>query len=122
MSQTRPGYCELISDCRHPRCDCGPNEPQDEDEPPSAAAETPRVTTRKEDMSVRGMLRLIKQDDGDIIIAVHKQTHDGLRSGGESVEFCSSGGHSPNTRAALYALFDAMEKDNAEYPAGRVQS
>lgn len=74
---------------------------------------------RIEDMSNRGRLRLIKQVDGDIIIAVQSM-EDGLLQNGDSVEFCSAfggGGKSPNTMKALHALMEAMRLDNIEYPS-----
>lgn len=74
-----------------------------------------KVTTRPEDMSPRGCLNLIKQDDGDIIVEVVSEGHDGvLRS--RDVEFCASGGRSPWTLQALYQLQKAMEKDNQGKP------
>lgn len=65
--------------------------------------------SRPDDMSPDGMLTLIWQDDGDIIVAVKPAGHKGL---GYSVEFCNSGGHSNETLSALHALFRAMEKDD----------
>lgn len=77
------------------------------------------VIERLEDMSIKGRLRLYLQEDGDIIIAVHEQTSDGLVGCGESVEFCTSGGKSPRTLAALRMLAEAMRQDNAERPLSR---
>jgi hypothetical protein len=70
-----------------------------------------RIEVRPEDMSPSGKLRLIQQDDGDIIVCVHED-------GGVSadVEFTLSGGHSPWTLAALRDLMDAMAKDQACVP------
>ncbi len=76
---------------------------------------------RKEDMSCCGKLRLIRQDDGDIIITVQSE-RDGLLQPGDSVEFCTTGlggGKSPNTITALRALMDAMQRDNDNYPLNR---
>jgi len=73
---------------------------------------------RIEDMSSRGLLRLIKQEDGDIIIAIQSM-ENGLLQIGDSVEFCSGfagGGRSPNTMNALNALMEAMRLDNIEHP------
>ena len=75
-----------------------------------------KKVTRPEDMSATGTLELIQQDDGDIIVAVHPAREDGLRSPGESVEFCTSGGHSPSTWRALNELMVAMALDNENYP------
>lgn len=77
-----------------------------------------KVVERIEDMSSRGRLRVIQQDDGDIIVAVQSM-EDGCLQNGDSVEFCtgfSGGGKSPNTLNALYALMDAIKKDNLEHP------
>lgn len=77
-----------------------------------------REAVRNEDMSARGHLRLLQQDDGDIIVVVHTQEND-LVMPGVSVEFCSpmgGGGRSPRTLAALHALMDAIDADNRERP------
>lgn len=70
---------------------------------------------RNEDMSRLGRLRLLQQTDGDIIIAVQSE-ENGLIQPGDSVEFCTSGGRSPHTLAALRNLMKAMELDNLENP------
>jgi uncharacterized protein (DUF849 family) len=78
-----------------------------------------KVVERIEDMSRRGRLRLIQQDDGDIIVAVQSM-HDGLLEPGDSVEFCTGfggGGKSPHTFNALHALMEAIRKDNLEHPS-----
>lgn len=78
-----------------------------------------RVVERTEDMSRRGRLRLIQQDDGDIIVAVQSE-QDGLLQPGDSVEFCTGfggGGRSPKTHAALLALMEAIKQDNIDSPA-----
>ncbi len=65
---------------------------------------------RTEDMSPDGYLKLIWQEDGDIIVVAREGGADaGL---GNSVEFCSSGGHSHRTLDALRELYRAMEADN----------
>ena len=77
-----------------------------------------RTVTRREDMSPRGYLKVLQQDDGDIIVAVYPE-ENGLIQPGGSVEFCApgaGGGRSPNTLAALRALMVAIEKDNSERP------
>jgi len=77
-----------------------------------------RIVARLEDMSRRWRLRLIRQDDGDIIVAVQSE-EDGLLQPGNSVEFCAigtGGGRSRHTHAALLSLIEAMERDNAEEP------
>jgi hypothetical protein len=75
-----------------------------------------KSVSRPEDMSTTGTLELIQQDDGDIIVSVHPAREDGLRSPGASVEFCTSGGHSPATWRALNELMIAMSLDNENYP------
>lgn len=72
---------------------------------------------RKEDMSPDGELRLLMQDDGDIIVEVwgHNSCSQPLLR--VQVEFCSigaGGGRSPHTREALIALAIAIAQDNAE--------
>ena len=70
-----------------------------------------RRTTRPEDMSPRGRMTLIRGDDGDVGILLVED--DGTSA---DVEFCASGGHSPWTLQALYALQEAMEKDERREP------
>ena len=80
-----------------------------------------KVQERLEDMSSRGRLRLIEQDDGDIIVAVQSMDN-GFLQPGDSVEFCalfSGGGGSPKTLDALRALMDAMRQDNIDSPRKR---
>lgn len=77
-----------------------------------------RVVKRNEDMSPRGHLKLLIQDDGDIIVSVYPEENGLIQMGG-SVEFCaigSGGGRSIHTIAALRALAEAMELDNKERP------
>jgi hypothetical protein len=75
-----------------------------------------RVIERHEDMSPLGRLRLIIQQDGDILVCLVPDPDDYRRS---DVEFCtvgSGGGKSPHTLRALRALAEAMEQDNREHP------
>lgn len=74
----------------------------------------PDRVIRPEDMSPDGSLELIRQDDGDIIVLVRCGHGEG--AGGESVEFCLSGGHSPWTLVALHDLMLAMYKDHRREP------
>ena len=77
-----------------------------------------RVVKRNEDMSQRGHLKLMIQDDGDIIVAVYPEENGFVEPGG-SVEFCipgTGGGRSTHTHKALLALYEAMEMDNKERP------
>lgn len=70
---------------------------------------------RKEDMSVNGRLRLFRQEDGDMCVAVIADNGDMA-----GVEFCSvgaGGGRSPNTLQALYALALAITNDNEADPS-----
>ncbi|TXT24394.1 MAG: hypothetical protein FD131_4991 [Rhodocyclaceae bacterium] len=74
-----------------------------------------RFIVRKEDMSVSGRLRLLRQEDGDMCVSVIED--DGNQA---SVEFCapvSGGGKSPKTLAALRALALAMMEDNQHDPS-----
>ena len=75
-----------------------------------------RIAERFEDMSPGGRLQVLQQDDGDIIVAVVEDMHSGGTCAGlaASVEFCTSGGKSPKTLAALRALMQAMAEDNAD--------
>lgn len=76
------------------------------------------MVTRYEDMSSTGFMRLFRQDDGDIVVALFKE-ESGRRAKACDVEFCepgSGGGRSSHTRKALMALMVAMEKDNEERP------
>lgn len=73
------------------------------------------LVERLEDMSPKGRLRVVFDNDGDVIVAIvpDPNSHD---TGG-SVEFCTigfGGGGSPHTRNACIALFKAMERDNLE--------
>ena len=67
-----------------------------------------RSVTRPEDMSPDGMLTLLQQEDGDIIVTVKEADEQGF---GSSVEFCLSGSQSPRTRNALQDLMKAMQED-----------
>ena len=76
-----------------------------------------KIVERFEDMSPTGRLKLIRQDDGDIIIAIIPDPDNAQRSYvDKQVEFCThgGGGQSPKTLSALYALMDAIEQDNTE--------
>ena len=71
---------------------------------------------RFEDMGQRGRLRVLQQDDGDMLVAVVEDPegdHGGIMVG---VEFCTSGGKSPKTLEALRNLMQAMAEDNADRP------
>lgn len=69
-----------------------------------------KTVVRHEDMSPDGWLQLYWQDDGDIIVVVKPEGEGEIP---HSVEFCNSGGRSPNTLKALRDLFTAMEVDNS---------
>jgi hypothetical protein len=72
--------------------------------------------TRKEDMSPDGRLRILMEDDGDMIVVVVPASDE--RNPSQSVQFCTmqGGGNSLHTRKALVALMAAMRLDNAERP------
>lgn len=76
------------------------------------------MAERFEDMSPRGRLRILQQDDGDMIVCVIEDpdSRSGCAGLMASVEFCTSGGQSPKTRTALLALMEAMAAENAERP------
>ncbi len=67
------------------------------------------IVRRPEDMSFGGSLELFQDDDdGDIMVTVREAGEKGF---GQSVEFCNSGGHSPQTLDALRHLIRAMRAD-----------
>ena len=78
-----------------------------------------RQAERFEDMSQRGRLRVIQQDDGDMIVSVIEDPNSFNGGAMAGVEFCTSGGHSPKTLAALLNLMQAMAEDNAERSSHR---
>lgn len=75
------------------------------------------IVERKEDMSPDGRLRLLIQDDGDVIVVALSpgdELHDPSMT---SVEFCTpfaGGGGSKRTFKALHALAKAMQEDNED--------
>lgn len=75
-----------------------------------------RTAERFEDMSPRGRLQVLQQSDGDMIVCIIEDPDSrGCCAGlSASVEFCTSGGKSPKTLAALRALMEAMAEDNAD--------
>ena len=75
-----------------------------------------REAERFEDMSPRGRLQVLQQTDGDMIVCVIKDPNSqGCCAGlAASVEFCTSGGKSPRTLAALRMLMQAMAEDNED--------
>jgi hypothetical protein len=77
-----------------------------------------KSVSRKEDMSIRGQLRILLDEEGDIHVAVYEDDGEGIIYNSASVEFCSGlgGGQSRHTREALYNLMEAMQLDNQEYP------
>lgn len=75
-----------------------------------------REAERFEDMSQRGRLRVMQQDDGDMIVTVIEDPHSAMGGSMASVEFCTSGGKSPKTREALFALMLAIGEENADKP------
>lgn len=74
-----------------------------------------KCVTRKEDMSPDGRLRILMEDDGDMIVTI---VPSGDENPSQSVQFCTlqGGGNSLHTRKALVALMDAIRLDNAERP------
>lgn len=73
-------------------------------------------TARLESMSRRGFMSLIREDDGDIIIAVAEEDRSGVVRIAD-VQFCTAGiggGGSKRTHAALLDLMAAMAADNLD--------
>ncbi len=66
-----------------------------------------RSITRPSDMAPDAALVVLQELDGDVIVCV---TNNGGREQTE-VQFCASGGKSPNTRRALIHLMNAMQDD-----------
>ncbi len=81
---------------------------------PDAIMPVNEFVVRKGDMGPNGRLRLIKQPDGDICVAV-------IPDEGEiGIEFCTigtGGGKSPRTLAALNELAISMLEDNQAEPS-----
>lgn len=79
------------------------------------------ITERLESMSPRGFLRLIRQDDGDVVLTVG-QDNDGDFTYA-TIEFCTpfgGRGGSRRTYIALVQLAAAMAADNLDqYQAAR---
>lgn len=82
-------------------------------------SEMVEIVYRNEDMSTVGKLQLLQQTDGDVIVSIIPEEEPcgcGVAGRSQSVEFCTSGGRSPNTLHALRALMVAMAQDNKENP------
>lgn len=82
------------------------------------------MVDRKEDMSPDGFLRLIMEDDGDIIVSVASGDPNGGLRHFADVQFCTSfggGGASPKTHKALQALMIALAEDNRDAAAHRLK-
>ena len=78
-----------------------------------------RECVRREDMSQRGELQLIQQDDGDIIVCCLGVDSCGDLYQSSHVEFCSigaGGGRSPKVMEALIQLMNAIDEDNIRDP------
>lgn len=65
------------------------------------------------DMDPTTTLVVTQEMDGDMVLGIMGQD-DKDRYFNHSIEFCTSGGRSPNTRAALVRLLEAMEEDNKQ--------
>ena len=85
---------------------------------PDEMPEIGKLIERKGDMSPVARLQLVREEDGDICIAVVTDPELRTTIGGDELQFCtmSGGGHSPNVLRALYHLAVAMEQDNQDYP------
>ncbi len=78
---------------------------------------------RYEDMSPDGRLRILIEDDGDVIVEVMTGcvTNNPRDFKMAAAQFCTyaGGGRSPKTRLALLALARAIVEDNADDPQKR---
>lgn len=76
----------------------------------------PTIIERREDMSPAGALRLMIQEDGDIVVCVRQSNDNGFVVSASSVEFTTKagGGASPRTLAALRSLATAMALDSLD--------
>jgi hypothetical protein len=77
------------------------------------------IVDRKEDMSPEGKLRILMQDDGDMIVeCLEWNDRTKLIERTAAVEFCThaGGGRSPKTRMALLQLAHAMAEENKADP------
>ena len=72
-----------------------------------------RQIARKCDMGGGVKLRLLLEEDGDVLVSVMKETD---RVAFDAVEFCASGTNSPRTQCALHELYRAMQQDEEERP------
>ncbi|MFM2381433.1 MAG: hypothetical protein RLZZ76_200 [Candidatus Parcubacteria bacterium] len=78
-----------------------------------------RTAARIDEMSSgQKALRLEVHADGDIVlfIEVEGEPVEDKEGNVSSVEFCASGGFSDKTRAALFALIQAIEAEARERP------
>lgn len=82
--------------------------------------EQPSVVMRPSDDEPQTRLRLVRNEDGDLWVSVMTPVEFG-HALSDAVRFCThqGGGHSPRTRAALQALFEAMQRDNEEHEEAR---
>ncbi len=72
---------------------------------------------RFEDMSPKGKLCVLIQNDGDVIVTIWPDENEpGLRHAYLSAEFCTltGGGQSRRVRKALTVLAEAIRRDNEE--------
>jgi hypothetical protein len=73
--------------------------------------------SRRDDMSERDKLTIMRDNSADILVSIWKQGE-----GTHTVEFCINGQRSPNTFKALLALAEAMELDNQQNPINEVNN
>lgn len=79
-----------------------------------------KSVSRKEDMSPRGQIKVLIDDQGDIHVTVFEDNGNGIIENSASIEFCccgSGGGKSPNTVRALRDLAEAIKLDNCKTPS-----
>lgn len=80
-----------------------------------------KIYKRQEDMSPDGMLDVLVEKDGDVIVTIWPEGWTKGNMDYCSVQFCTcsaGGGRSPNTLAALRLLARAINADNIAQPTG----
>ena len=68
------------------------------------------------DMSPDDYINVHRQSDGDVVVTVVSTDRYSQKPTHSTVEFCVSGGRSPNTIKALNNLIEAIKKDHEENP------
>lgn len=76
------------------------------------------TATRYSDMNPDDRLRIMQQEDGDMIVSIVTLPKEPYINSTMAVEFCTraGGGRSPKTLLALKALMEAMKEDEKDSP------